>query len=184
MVVNIAPKVLVDPGYQATVADIKSWERAHGPIPAGAVVMIRSDWSKKWNDPKRFTSAPFPGVNVEVLKYLHLERHILMHGNEPLDTDNTAPEFVGEKWLLKHNFAQAEGVANLDQVPESGGAHRHRICEIQGRQRRVCALYSDCSRELAARPHHSGAIRGAAPDSDERKAARARGPDGVLVEAP
>jgi hypothetical protein len=37
-----------------------------------------------------------------------------------LDTDNTAPEFVGENWLLKHNFAQAEGVANLDQVPESG----------------------------------------------------------------
>jgi hypothetical protein len=49
-----------------------------------------------------------------------LERHILMHGHEPLDTDNTAPEFVGEKWLLQHNFAQAEGVANLDQVPEAG----------------------------------------------------------------
>ena len=43
-----------------------------------------------------------------------------MHGHEPLDTDNTAPEFIGEKWLLQHNFAQAEGVANLDQVPESG----------------------------------------------------------------
>jgi kynurenine formamidase len=120
VVVNVAPKVLIDPGYQATVADIKSWERAHGPIPTGSVVMIRSDWSKKWNDPKRFTSPPFPGVTLDALKYLHLERHILMHGHEPLDTDNTAPEFVGEKWLLKHDFAQAEGVANLDQVPESG----------------------------------------------------------------
>ena len=82
--------------------------------------MIRSDWSKKWNDPKRFTAQPFPGVSLGALKYLHLDRHILMHGHEPLDTDNTAPEFVGEKWLLQHNFAQAEGVANLDQVPESG----------------------------------------------------------------
>jgi hypothetical protein len=27
---------------------------------------------------------------------------------------------LGEKWLLQHDFAQAEGVANLDQVPESG----------------------------------------------------------------
>jgi kynurenine formamidase len=120
VVINVAPKVAMDPGYQASVADIKGWERRHGPIPAGSVVMIRTDWSKKWNDPKRFTAQPFPGVSLEALKYLHLDRHILMHGHEPLDTDNTAPEFVAEKWLLQHNFAQAEGVANLDQVPEAG----------------------------------------------------------------
>jgi kynurenine formamidase len=120
VVVNIAPKVAADPGYQATVADIKAWERRHGTVPAGSVVMIRSDWSKKWNDPKRFTTQPFPGVTLAALKYLYLDRHVLMHGHEPLDTDNTAPEFVGEKWILQHNFAQAEGVANLDQVPESG----------------------------------------------------------------
>lgn len=44
----------------------------------------------------------FPGVSLAALKYLHLERHTLMHGHEPLDTDNTAPEFVEEKWLLRH----------------------------------------------------------------------------------
>ncbi len=120
VVVNVAPKVIVDPGYQATIADVKDWERRHGAIPAGSVAMIRSDWSRRWHDPQRFTRPPFPGVTLAALQYLHLERHILMHGHEPLDTDNTAPRFVGENWLLKHNFAQAEGVANLDQVPESG----------------------------------------------------------------
>jgi kynurenine formamidase len=120
VVINVAPKVLLDPGYQAGVADIKAWERRHGRIPAGSVVMFRSDWSKKWNDPKRFTAQPFPGVSLEALKFLHLDRHVLMHGHEPLDTDNTAPDFIGERWLLTNNFAQAEGVANLDQVPESG----------------------------------------------------------------
>ena len=119
VVINVAPKVARDPGYQATVADIKDWERRHGQIPAGSVVMIRSDWSKKWTDPKRFTAQPFPGVSLEALKYLHLDRHILMHGHEPLDTDNTAPEFVGEKWLLQHDFAQAEGVANLGVMRET-----------------------------------------------------------------
>jgi kynurenine formamidase len=120
VVINIAPKVAKNAGYQATVDDVKNWERRHGAIPSGSVVMFRSDWSKKWNDPKRFTAQPFPGVSLAALEYLHLERHILMHGHEPLDTDNTAPEFVAEKWLLQHNFAQAEGVANLDQVPEAG----------------------------------------------------------------
>src|SRR4029077_5427976 len=117
----VAPKVALDPGYQATVADIKDWERRHGPVPAGSVVMIRSDWSKKWNDPKRFTAQPFPGVSLAALKYLHLERHILMHGHEPLDTDNTAPEFVAEKWLLQHNFAPAEGGWDRAQGPGVGG---------------------------------------------------------------
>lgn len=120
VVINVAPKVVADPGYQTTVADIKDWQHRHGAVPPGSVVMIRSDWSKKWSDPKRFTTQPFPGVTLAALKYMHLERHVLMHGHEPSDTDNTAPEFIGENWQLKHNSAQAEGVAKLDQVPESG----------------------------------------------------------------
>ena len=120
VVVDVSTKVAVDPGYQTTVADIKAWESRYGRIPPGSVVMIRSDWSKKWNDPMRFTTPPFPGVTLAALKYLYLDRHVLMHGHEPLDTDDTAPKFTGETWLLKHNFAQAEGVANLDQVPEKG----------------------------------------------------------------
>jgi kynurenine formamidase len=120
VVIDVAAKVAKNPGYQASVEDVKAWERRHGSVPAGSVVMFRSDWSKKWGDPKRFTAPPFPGVSLAALEYLHLERHILMHGHEPLDTDDTAPRFEAETWLLKHNFAQAEGVANLDQVPESG----------------------------------------------------------------
>ena len=173
VVINVAPKVAKDPGYQATVADIKDWERRHGPIPAGSVVMIRSDWSKKWNDPKRFTAQPFPGVSLAALKYLHLDRHILMHGHEPLDTDNTAPEFVGEKWLLQHNFAQAEGVANLDQVPESRRAHHDRVREIRGRDRRICALHRHRARELALRRDDRGAAGRAAADACACAAARA-----------
>jgi kynurenine formamidase len=118
-VINVAAKVDADPGYQVTVADIQAWEKRHGRIPAGSVVMIRSDWSKRWTDPARFTAKPFPGISLDALQFLYLRRHILLQGHEPLDTDDT-PDFAGESWLLHHNFAQAEGVANLDQVPEAG----------------------------------------------------------------
>src|SRR3546814_10977102 len=50
---------------------------------------------------------------------LHLERKILFHGHEALDTD-TPPTLEGEYWLMHNHFAQAEGVANLDKVPEAG----------------------------------------------------------------
>ncbi len=35
------------------------------------------------------------------------------------DTDTT-PTLEGEYWLMHNHFAQAEGVANLDKVPEAG----------------------------------------------------------------
>jgi len=119
VVIDIHEKVAVDEGYHATVDDIKAWEEKHGPIPEGSVVMIRSDWYKKWNDVARFNQKPFPGITLDALKYLHLERKILFHGHEPLDTDTT-PTLEGEYWLMHNHFTQAEGVANLDKVPEAG----------------------------------------------------------------
>jgi kynurenine formamidase len=83
------------------------------------VVFIRSDWSKRWPDSRLAEETKFPGVKLEALQFLHEQRHILFHGHEPLDTDTT-PTLEGEAWLMHHGYAQAEGVANLDQVPETG----------------------------------------------------------------
>lgn len=119
VVIDIHDKVAADPSYAASVDDIKAWEAKHGRIPEGTVVMIRTDWSKRWNDPARFTSKPFPGVGLDALKFLHLQRKILFHGHEPLDTNSTST-LEGEAWLMHNHFTQAEGVANLDEVPEAG----------------------------------------------------------------
>jgi kynurenine formamidase len=119
VVISIVDQVVKDPGYQLQKSDIDRWERRNGTIPAGSVVMVRSDWSKKWPDPALASEKVFPGVSLEALKFLHEERHILFHGHEPLDTDTT-PDLEGEAWLMHHGYTQAEGVANLDRVPEKG----------------------------------------------------------------
>ena len=119
VVIDIHEKVAQDAGYHLQVADIEAWEAEHGRIPEGSVVMVRSDWHKRWADIDRFNKKPFPGVGLDALKFLHLERKILFHGHEPLDTDTT-PNLEGEYWLLHNHFAQAEGVANLDLVPKAG----------------------------------------------------------------
>lgn len=118
-VVSIVEQVKNDPGYHLQVPDLLAWEARNGRIPAGSVVMVRSDWSKDWPDPALATRTPFPGVSLAALRFLHEERHILFHGHEPLDTDTT-PTLEGEAWLMHHGYTQAEGVANLDQVPETG----------------------------------------------------------------
>ncbi len=119
VVVSIAQRVAKEPGYHLQVADLERWERRHGRIPAGSVVMVRSDWSKEWLNPALATRDVFPGVSLSALRFLHEQRHILFHGHEPLDTDTT-PTLEGEAWLMHHGYAQAEGVANLDQVAETG----------------------------------------------------------------
>jgi kynurenine formamidase len=119
VVISIVDQVKTDPGYALKVDDIKAFEKEHGQIPEGSVVFVRSDWSKDWPDPALATKTPFPGVSLDALKFLHLERHILFHGHEPLDTDTT-PTLEGESWLMHNGYTQAEGVANLDQVPATG----------------------------------------------------------------
>jgi kynurenine formamidase len=119
VVISIVEQVKRDPGYHLQAADVLAWEAQHGRVPAGSVVMVRSDWSKDWPDPALATRTSFPGVSLEALRFLHEDRHILFHGHEPLDTDTT-PTLEGEAWLMHHGYTQAEGVANLDQVPETG----------------------------------------------------------------
>ncbi len=119
VVLSIVEQVAKNPGYSLQVSDIERWEAKHGKIPAGSVVMVRSDWSKEWPDPALATREVFPGVSLAALKFLHEQRHILFHGHEPLDTDTT-PTLEGEHWLMHHGYTQAEGVANLDHVPETG----------------------------------------------------------------
>lgn len=119
VVISIVPQVAENPDYALQVADILAWEERHGRIPAGSVVFVRSDWSKRWPDPALAKLKRFPGVSLPALKFLHEQRHILFHGHEPLDTDST-PTLEGEAWLMHHGYAQAEGVANLDKVPEIG----------------------------------------------------------------
>jgi kynurenine formamidase len=119
VVIPIQQKVARDPNYHLTVQDIQDWEKKHGTIPEGSVVFIRSDWSKEWPNPELAARTKFPGVKLEALKFLHLQRKILFHGHEPLDTDST-PNLEGEAWLLRNGYTQAEGVAHLDQVPEKG----------------------------------------------------------------
>lgn len=131
VVISIVDQVKKDYGYALKVADIEEWEKRNGPIPAGAVVFVRSDWSLAWPKQALAQEKVFPGVSLDALKFLHLQRRILFHGHEPLDTDCT-PTLEGESWLMHHGYTQAEGVANLGQVPEKGALVAIGYAKFQG----------------------------------------------------
>ena len=79
VVVDVGAKAAADPDYRLAVADLESWESAHGRIPAGAIVLMRSGWGARWPDRKRYLGTDregdvanlhFPGFSKEAAEWL------------------------------------------------------------------------------------------------------------------
>src|SRR6266849_9527306 len=57
VVIDITGKVHTDPDYRLSVQDVADWEKANGQIPPGAVVMVRTGWTSRWNSKKEYRNA-------------------------------------------------------------------------------------------------------------------------------
>lgn len=130
VVLDIHARVEQNPDYCVSMDDVRTWESAHGAIPDGSFVALRTDWSHRWPDQKRMLNrddkgvAHFPGWSPEVLGYLYEARKIAASGHDTSDTDpgvvvsrRAAPL---EAYVLSQDKWQIELLTNLDQVPESG----------------------------------------------------------------
>lgn len=130
VIIDVHDKVALNPDYTLKMADIKAWERKYGPIPKGAFVAMRTDWSKRWPDMAAMQNkdangvAHYPGWSMETLKYLYEVRHITASGHEPTDTDpgiaTSQGDYSLEAYILSTNHYQIELLTNLDLVPEAG----------------------------------------------------------------
>jgi len=130
VVIDVHERVERNPDYVLTLADVKEWESRHGPIPAGAFVAMRTDWSKRWPDAEKMLNrdargiSHYPGWTLEALEYLYEARKIGASGHETTDTDpgldTSAGKYECERYILGQDHFQIELLANLDQVPEAG----------------------------------------------------------------
>ena len=94
-VIDCSPQVAANPDYLMTVADIEQFEAQHGRIPAGAWVLMRTDWSRHWSE--KSDAAAFqnfdesgqhtPGPSTEAVRFLVEQRNVLGFGSEAIGTD-------------------------------------------------------------------------------------------------
>ena len=129
VVIDVHEAAAKNPDYTISMADVRDWEHRHGPIPMGAFVAMRTDWSKRWPDAKAMRNedngvAHYPGWSKEVLKYLYEERKITASGHETTDTDpgiaTSKDDYSLGTYILGTDHYQIELLANLDKVPEAG----------------------------------------------------------------
>ncbi|NJM06301.1 hypothetical protein HC891_09045 [Candidatus Gracilibacteria bacterium] len=100
------------------LADVQGWERAHGPIPAGTLVLFVTGWDLRWGDPAAYLNADAagdpapPSLSPAVGELLFTERGVLGLG---FDSMAKLPVLEHRShWLLLENLT------NVEQVPASG----------------------------------------------------------------
>jgi kynurenine formamidase len=130
VVIDVHEKVAANPDYTLSMKDVRDWEGRHGPIPQGAFVAMRTDWSRRWPNAAAMQNkdgagvAHYPGWSMPVLRYLYEQRHITASGHETTDTDpglaTAKDDYSLETYILKTDHYQIELLTNLDQVPEAG----------------------------------------------------------------
>jgi kynurenine formamidase len=133
-VVDISAKAAEDANAMVEPEDINAYLTAHGAIPAGACVAMRSGWAAKVGESSFRNDAAgnfaFPGFSKSATDML-AEMGVAAIGVDTLSLDpgNSADFGVHFSWLPSGRYG-IENLANLDQVPPAGatvfvGAPKH-----------------------------------------------------------
>jgi kynurenine formamidase len=129
-VIDCSAEAAADPDYLLDVERIEAWESAHGPIPAGAWVLMRTDWSKRPAAAYanlREDGAHTPGPSAAAVRLLVEARGILGFGAETIGTDagqaqHFSPPYPAHSLLHGSGRYGLQCLANLDQLPPTGAA--------------------------------------------------------------
>ncbi len=148
-----APIHFKDADYRLSVADLEAWEKQHGRIPKGALVLMLSGWGERWPDKKRYlgTDQPgdvehlhFPGFSREAAEFLVSQRDI-----DAIGVDTPSMDYGPSKDFIVHQIINGadkpglENVANLDKLPATGAtliALPMKIAKGSGGPARIIAL--------------------------------------------
>ena len=140
-----------DADFILTPAWIETWEAAHGRIPAGSWVLMRTDWSKRTGDDvlNIDENGPHsPGFHADASRFLAEERDVLGVGVETIGTDagqagGFDPPFPNHTIMHGAGKLGLASLCNLDQLPETGSilfAAPLKIVDGSGSPLRVLAL--------------------------------------------
>jgi kynurenine formamidase len=115
-----------DADYQLAAARVEDWEKRHGRISEGAIVLLRTGWTSRWPDVQKYRNQDaqgrmhFPGFSVEAVKLL-MERKVSGLGCDTLSIDpGASSDYAVHHLALGAGLYQLENLADLSELPETG----------------------------------------------------------------
>ena len=127
--VDVSAKCAKDRDYRIGVEDLGGWERQHGRIPAGAIVLLQTGWAERWGDraaylgtsrtgPEAVPELHFPGLHKDAARWLARERAVKAIGLDTASIDyGQSTLFESHVLLFEANVPAFENVASLDRLP-------------------------------------------------------------------
>ena len=129
VVIDVSVQAQEDPDYVLTPGDVTSWERVHGEVPEGAIVLLRTGWGRYWPDRKAYLGDDTPGdaSNLHFPSYGRDAAHLLVDDRKVavLGVDTASIDHGPSTGFWVHRIANQsnvpglENVANLDLLPPS-----------------------------------------------------------------
>jgi len=129
-VIDVSAKAKLNPDYTLAVHDVVEFEAEHGKIPPGAIVLLRTGWSKLWPDRRAYfgddtpgdaSKLHFPSYGLEAAAFLIRERKVSVIGVDTASIDpGTSRDFPVHRLAAANNVAGLENLAKLDELPAVG----------------------------------------------------------------
>ena len=132
IVVDVSTACARDRDHQVTAGELQAWEREHGRIPGGAIVLLRTGFGRFWPDrarymgtnergPEAVAGLHFPGLHPDAARWLVTERSIGAIGLDTASIDHGPSQTFETHQVLFHADVPAlENVANLELLPARG----------------------------------------------------------------
>ncbi|HEV2912307.1 MAG TPA: cyclase family protein [Pyrinomonadaceae bacterium] len=129
ILVDVTRNCEANPDYQVTTDDLQAWEKKNGPIPRGAIVLLRTGYSRRWPDRQSYLGTAehgaaavarlhFPGLHPSAARWLVTTRSIKAVGLDTASIDyGQSTMFESHRILFEKNVPAFENLANLEQLP-------------------------------------------------------------------
>ena len=132
IVIDVSKQCERDPDYRITTDDFLNWEKMHGRIATGTIVLLRTGFGKHYPDRKKYLGTDergqaavaklhFPGLHPDTALWLVKNRSIKAIGLDTASIDfGQSTKFESHQILFEKNIPAFENVANLDKLPLRG----------------------------------------------------------------
>ena len=124
--ISVASQVAKDEDYRVTVDDLAAFERMHGQIPEGSIVLIATGWDVRWPDASKYMNVRegtkhFPGLSVEATAYLARDRRVAAIGIDTPSVDyGPSPGFEAHRVSSPLDVYHIENATGLTSLPPTG----------------------------------------------------------------